>query len=82
MVNNLPANAEDREDVGSILGPGRSPGEANGNPPQYSFLGNLMDRGDRQTPVHRVTKSWTLRSTQTHVTTWLRHAGSSFLIRD
>ena len=33
------------EDLGSILGPGRSPGERNGNPLQYSCLDNLMDRG-------------------------------------
>ena len=32
-------------DAGLIPGSGRSPGEGNGNPPQYSCLGNLMDRG-------------------------------------
>ena len=32
-------------DLGSILGLGRSPGEGNGNPLQYSCLGNFMDRG-------------------------------------
>ena len=32
-------------DLGSILGSGRSPGEGNGNPLQYSLLGNPMDRG-------------------------------------
>ena len=42
VVNNLPANAGD---VGLILGSGRSLGEGNGNPLQYSCLGNLMDRG-------------------------------------
>ena len=42
VVKNLPANAGD---VGSILGSGRSPGEGNGNPLQYSCLGNPMDRG-------------------------------------
>ena len=40
-VNNPPANAED---AGSILGLGRSPGKENGNPLQYSCLGNPMDR--------------------------------------
>ena len=40
-VKNLPANAGD---AGSILRSGRSPGEGNGNPLQYSCLGNLMDR--------------------------------------
>ena len=34
-----------QEDVGSIPGLGRSPGERNGNPFQYSCLGNPMDRG-------------------------------------
>ena len=51
LVKNLPASAEDTEDVGSILGLRRSAGEGNGNPPQYSFLGNLMDRGDWKTTV-------------------------------
>ena len=41
MVKNPPANAGDR---GSIPGSGRSPGEGNGNPLQYSCLGNLIDR--------------------------------------
>ena len=38
VVKNLPANAGDTEDVGSIPGLGRSPGEGNGNPLQYSCL--------------------------------------------
>ena len=42
MVNNPPVNAGD---VGSISGLGRSPGEGNGNPLQYSCLGNPRDRG-------------------------------------
>ena len=41
VVKNLSLNAGD---AGSIPGSGRSPGEANGNPPQYSCLGNPMDR--------------------------------------
>ena len=41
-VKNLPANAGD---VGSIPGSGKSPGEGNGNPSQYSCLENPMDRG-------------------------------------
>ena len=45
---------------GLIPGPGRSPGEWNGYPHQYSYLGNLMDRGAWQAIVHGVTKnqSW------------------------
>jgi len=42
VVKNLPANAGD---VGLILGPGRYPGEGNGNPLQYLCLENPMDRG-------------------------------------
>ena len=46
-------------DVGSIPGSGRSPGEGNGNPLQYSCLENPMDRGAWWATVHRVAKSWT-----------------------
>ena len=45
MVKTPPVNAEDVRDMGSIPGPGRTPGEGNGNPLQYSFLENSMDRG-------------------------------------
>ena len=45
VVNNLPANAGAMRDVGSIPGSERSPEEGNGNPLQYSCLGNPMDRG-------------------------------------
>ena len=51
MVKNLPADAGD---VGSIPGWRRSPGEGNGNPLQYSCLGNPMDRGGWWATVHRV----------------------------
>ena len=44
MVKNLPAKAGDTGDAGLIPGSGRSPGEGNGNPFQYSCLGNPMDR--------------------------------------
>jgi len=47
------------EDPGSIPGLGRSPGEENGYPLQYSCLENSMDRGVWQAIVHGVTKSWT-----------------------
>ena len=40
-----PASAGDSRDAGLISGPGRSPGEGNGNPLQYSCLENSMDRG-------------------------------------
>ena len=55
MVKNLPANAGD---VGLIPGLGRSPGEGNGNPLQYSCWDNLMDRGAWQSTVNGVAKSW------------------------
>ena len=45
------------EDLGSIPGPGRSPGEGNGNPLQYSCLRNPMDRGAWPATVHGVEKS-------------------------
>ena len=46
-------------DLGSIPGLGRSPGDGNGNPLQYSCLGNPMGRGAWQPTVHGVTKSQT-----------------------
>ena len=45
MVKNSPVNAGDSGDVGSIPGSGRSPGEGNSKPLQYSCLEILMDRG-------------------------------------
>ena len=62
MVKRLPAMREipvqslGREDLGSIHGLGRSPGEGNGNPLQYSCLENHMDRGAWWATVHGVTK--------------------------
>ena len=46
VVKNLPANAGDARDAGSIPRSGRCPGGGHGNPPQYSSLENPMDRGD------------------------------------
>jgi len=46
-------------DLGLIPGLGRSPGEGNGNPLQYSCLGNPMDRGAWWVTVHGVAKSQT-----------------------
>ena len=43
-------------DPGSTPESGRSPGEENGSPLQYSFLGNSMDRGAWQATVHGVSK--------------------------
>ena len=41
MIKNLPANAGDTRDMGLIPGSGRSPGEGNGNPLQYSLPGEF-----------------------------------------
>ena len=53
-------------DLGSIPGLGRSPGEGNGNPLQYSRLENPMDKGAWWATVHGVIKSWTQLSDFTH----------------
>ena len=58
-VKNLPANAGDSGDTGSIPGSGRSPGRGNVNPLHYYCLENPMDRGTWQATVHRVTQSQT-----------------------
>ena len=55
-VKNPPAN---EEDTGSIPGPGRSPGEGNGNPLRYSCLEHSKDRGAWQFTVHGAAKSQT-----------------------
>ena len=59
VVKNPSANARDIRDVCLILGLGRSPGEGNGNPLQYSYLENFMDRETWQAIVHRVANSQT-----------------------
>ena len=59
VVKNMPANAGDTRDMGSMPGSGRSPGGGNGTPLQYSCLGNPMDRGTWRAIVHGVTKSQT-----------------------
>ena len=53
------ASAYNARDLGSIPGSGRSPGEGNGNPLQYSCLENPMDGEAWEATVHGVTKSWT-----------------------
>ena len=59
VVKNRPASAGDIADVGLIPQSGRSPGEGNGNPLQYSCLENIMDRGALWATVHGVAKSCT-----------------------
>ena len=62
VINKSPTNVGDTRDLGLIPGLGRSPGEGNGNPLQYSYLENSMDRGAWQAIVHGVSKSWTCLS--------------------
>ena len=59
-------------DLGSIPGSGRSPGEGNGKPLQYSCLENPMDRGAWWATVHGVAKSWTRLSNFTSLTRKLK----------
>ena len=57
VVKNLPANAGDTGNVGSIPGSRRSPGGGNGNPLQYFCLKSPMEREAWQAAVHGVTQS-------------------------
>ena len=57
MVKNPPANAGDTREAGLIPGWGRSPGEGDGNPLQYSCLGNPVVGGAWQAIVHAVAES-------------------------
>ena len=66
MVKNLPASAGDTRDAGSI--PGEYPGRGNGNPLQYSYLENSMNRGAWQATVQGIAKeSDTIEHTHTHL---------------
>ena len=69
------ASACDAGDPGSISGSGRSLGEGNGSPLQYSCLENPMDRGAWRATIHRVAKSQTRLSnftyTHTHTHTFI-----------
>ena len=69
VVKNLPANAGDVRDVGSIPRSGRFPGVGNGSPLQYSCLENPMDRGAWWVIVHGVLKSGTQLSMRAHTHT-------------
>ena len=72
----FPGGSEDKASAcnagnpGLIPGLGRSPGEGNGNPLQYSCLENPMDRGVWRDAVHRVAKSRTRLSDFTHTHTY------------
>ena len=59
VVRNVPSNAGDIREVGSISGSGRSSGDGNSSPLQCSCLENPMDRGAWWAKVHGVAKSHT-----------------------
>ena len=61
---NPPAHARDAVLITEL---GRSPGEGNDNPLQYSCLGNPMDRGAWRAAVHEASESWTQLSMHAHV---------------
>ena len=63
MVKNPPANARDIRDLGLISGSGRSLGEGNGNPLQYSCLENPMDRGGWWVIVRKIAELDTTKKT-------------------
>ena len=75
VVKNPPANAGD---TGLLPGSGRSPGEGNSNPLQYSWLGHPMDRGAWQVTVHGVAKdadvTWRLNNTKCLYGEWRQTA--------
>ena len=75
VVNNPPANAGDR---GSIPGLGRSPGEGNGNPFQYSCMENSMEREAWRATVHGIAKSQTRLTTCGHEETESRNTKLGF----
>ena len=66
LVKKPLANAEDTRSKSLISGSGRSSGEGNSNPFQYSCLENLMERGVWWATVHGVAKSWTQLSPHTY----------------
>ena len=72
MVAEGKASACNAGDLGSIPGSGRSPGEGNGNPLQYSCLENPMDGGAWWATVHGVTKSQTRLSDFTFTFTFFQ----------
>ena len=82
VVENLPANAGHAEDMGSVPGSGRSPGEGKGSPFQYSCLENLMDGGAWQTAIQGVANSqtqlsdWACAHTHTHTHACASHGST------
>ena len=74
VVKNPPATAGDTGDLGSIPGSGRSSEGENGNPLQYSCLGDPMDWGAWQATDHgvaRVRHNWVAEHTQAHIISYM-----------
>ena len=72
MVKNLPDDSGHTRDTGSTPESGRSPGVGNGNPLQYSYPENFMDRGTWWATVPGVTKSHTGLSKISHASPFFR----------
>ena len=72
MVKNTPVNEGDARHVGLIPGPGRSHGEWQGNPLQYSYLENPMDRRAWWATVHGVEKAEATVHVHTHPVSQMR----------
>ena len=70
MVKNTPASAADIRDLGLIPGSRRPPGGGHGNPVQYSWLENPMDRGAWWATVHKVAKSQTPPKQMSTLSEW------------
>ena len=81
VVKNPPVNEGDTRDAGSIPESGKSPGERNGNPLQYSCLENSMGRRAWQARAHGVTESWTQLNPNTHTHNYIHtHSQSKHLL--
>ena len=74
VIKNPPTNAGDVRDAGSMPGSGRSPGEGNGNPPQYSCLGTSMERGAWRAIVHALKESDMTEQLSTHTEKLTSHS--------
>ena len=82
MVKNLLASAVDAGVMGSIPGLGRSPGKGNGNPLQYSWLENPMDRGVWWAIVHGISTNQTRLSDSAHPHTISLYSRSTLLLHN
>ena len=71
-VKESTCNVGDTRDMGLIPGSGRSPGEEHGNPLQYSYLENSMDRRASRATVHRVAKSQARLKQWVQVWAWVQ----------